>query len=83
VDSYGMNDSDRLKVAEGVQQNYKWFYDLIKSSATSGHAAFARLWNVKTREHAKLTMQWHEENKANLRAALGINPASVANRERQ
>jgi hypothetical protein len=83
VESYGMNDSDRLKVAEGVQQNYKWFYDLIKSSATSGHAAFTRLWNVRTREHAKLTMQWHEENKANLRTALGINPAAVANGERQ
>ena len=48
VDSYGMNDSDRMKVAEGVQQNYKWFYHLIKTSAASGHAAFAKLWTFKT-----------------------------------
>ena len=56
VDSYGMNDSDRLKVAEGVGQNYKWFYHLIKTNAASGHAAFAELWSVKTRPRAELTM---------------------------
>lgn len=78
VDRYGMNDSDRLKVAEGVQQNYKWFYNLIKSSAASGHAAFAKHWTVKTREQAELTRHWHAENQPNLRAALGIQPAAVA-----
>ena len=78
VDSYGMNDSDRLKVADGVQENYMWFYRLIKSNAASGHAAFAKLWTFKTMPRAELTMQWHAENKANLRAALGIEPASAA-----
>src|SRR5687768_11509004 len=76
VDSYGMNDSDRLKVAEGVEQNYMWFYHLIKSNAASGHAAFAELWTFKTMPRAQLTIQWHAENKLNLRTALGIQPVS-------
>jgi hypothetical protein len=73
-----MNDSDRSKVAEGVQQNYKWFYHLIKSSAAGGHAAFAKLWTFKTSVRAELTMQWYAENERNLRAALGIQPTPVA-----
>ena len=72
VDSYGTNDSDRVKVAEAVGQNYEWFYDLIKTSAASGHAAFAELWSVKTWPRARLTKRWHAENKPNLRNALGI-----------
>jgi hypothetical protein len=76
VDSYGMNDSDRLEVAEGVPQNYMWFYDLIKAAAASGHAGFTNLWTVKTMPRAELTMKWHAENKPNLRAALGVQPAS-------
>ena len=76
VDSYGMNDSDRLKVAEGVQQNYLWFYHLIKSNAASGNAAFAKLWTFKTMPRAELAMQWHAENKRNLRAALGVQSGS-------
>jgi hypothetical protein len=72
VDSYGMDDSDRLKVVEGVQLNYMWFYHLIKSNAASGHAAFAELWTVKTKPRAELTMRWHVENKPNLRTALGM-----------
>ena len=78
VDSYGVNDSERLKVADGVQENYMWFYRLIKRNAASGHAAFAKLWSFKTMPRAELAMQWHAENKANLRAALGIEPPSVA-----
>ncbi len=72
VDSYGMNDSDRAKVVEGVGQNYTWFYNLIKTYAASGHAAFAELWNIKTGPRAELTRRWHAENKQNLRTTLGI-----------
>ena len=78
MDSYGLDDSERLKVADGVQENYMWFYRLIKSNAASGHAAFAKLWSFKTMPRAELAMQWHAENNANLRAALGIEPASAA-----
>jgi aminoglycoside phosphotransferase (APT) family kinase protein len=81
VDSYGVNDSERLKVVEGVQENYMWFYRLIKSNAASGHAAFAKLWSFKTMPRAELAMRWHAENKADLRAALGIEPPSVAHGE--
>lgn len=73
VDSYGMDDSDRSKVAEGVGLNYTWFYQLIQTSAASGHAPFSKLWSTKTRPRAQLTMRWHAENRVNLRAALGIN----------
>jgi hypothetical protein len=73
VDSYGMDDSDRWKVAEGVGLNYTWFYQLIQTSATSGHAPFSKLWSTKTRPRAELTRRWHAENRMNLRAALGIN----------
>jgi hypothetical protein len=72
VDSYGMNGSERLKVVEGVQQNYLWFYHLIKSAAADKHAAFAKLWTSKTMPRATTTMRWYSENKSNLRAALGI-----------
>jgi hypothetical protein len=81
VDSYGVNDSERLNVVEGVQENYMWFYRLIKSNAASGHAAFAKLWSFKTMPRAELAMRWHAENKADLRTALGIEPPSVARGE--
>jgi hypothetical protein len=77
VDSYGMNDSERADVAEGVQQNYLWFYDLIKSSAAAGHPGFTELWTVKTMPRAQATAQWHAENKPTIRAALGIEPRPV------
>ena len=73
VDTYGMDDSDRLKVAEGVGLNYTWFYQLIETSAASGHGPFSKLWSTKTRPRAALTMRWHAENRVNLRVALGIN----------
>jgi hypothetical protein len=75
VDSYGLDDdSDRLKVVDGVGQNYTWFHNLIKGRAASGHAAFAELWTSKTRPRAELTIRWHAENKPNLRTTLGIQP---------
>jgi hypothetical protein len=74
ADSYGINDSERMKVAEAVGQNYEWFYNLIKASAASGHAAFAELWSVKTRPRAGLTGRWHAENKPILRDVLDIIP---------
>lgn len=74
ADSYSIDDSDRVKVAEAVGQNYEWFYNLIKTSAASGHAAFAELWSVKTRPRAGLTGRWHAENKPILRNMLGIRP---------
>ena len=40
VDSYGISDSDRMKVAEAVGQNYEWFYELIKTHAANGHSRF-------------------------------------------
>jgi hypothetical protein len=74
VDSYSINDSDRPKVAEAVGKNYEWFHNLIKTSAASGHTAFAELWRVKTRPRAALTRRWHTENKPKLQNALGIRP---------
>jgi hypothetical protein len=73
VDSYGLDDSDRSRVVEGAQQNYTWFYHLIKNSAANGHPAFARYWNSVTREQAGLTMQWYEDNKPRLHAALDVH----------
>ena len=37
---------------------------------------FAELWTFKTMPRAQLTIQWHAENKLNLRTALGIQPVS-------
>ncbi len=78
VDTYGMSDSDRLRVTEAVRQNYQWFYHLIKSNAATGHAGFTKLWTCKTSMRAALTFRWYAENETNLRAALGIHPASAA-----
>ena len=76
VDSYGMNDLDRLEVADGVRQNYIWFYDLIKDAAASGHAGFHESLDHQNDAARQLTMKWHAENQANLRAALGVEPIS-------
>lgn len=72
VDSYGLEGTQRARVVDGVQQNYAWFYRLIKDSAADGHAAFARYWDSVVREQADFTMRWHEENKPRLRAALDV-----------
>lgn len=71
VDSYGLDDSDRSRVVEGVQRNYAWFYQLIKNNAAAGHAAFAKYWGSVARERAELTTRWYEENNQMLRAAVG------------
>ena len=78
VDTYGMNDSDRLKVAAAVQLNYIWFYNLIKTNAASGHAGFAKLWTLKTMPRDELARRWHSQNMPNLLAALGLESVPVA-----
>lgn len=72
VDRYGIDDSERSRVVEGVRQNYTWFHELIRSRAAAGHAGFAELWTTKTSVRAELTLQWYAENDRNLRAALGL-----------
>lgn len=70
VDSYGLDGAHRSQVVDGIQQNYTWFYHLIKDSAADGHAAFARYWDSVVKERAGFTMRWHEEIKPRLHAAL-------------
>jgi Phosphotransferase enzyme family len=72
VDSYGMDEPDRLRVLEAVPRNYRWFYDLIKRSVRGGHAAFARYWTSTMREQAEPTMAWFADNEPAMRAALGL-----------
>jgi hypothetical protein len=72
VDSYGMGEADRLRVLEGVRQNYTWFYHLIRTSAADGHAAFARYWTSRIKEQAELTLNWFADNEPNFRAALAL-----------
>jgi aminoglycoside phosphotransferase (APT) family kinase protein len=72
VDGYGLDDADRVRVAEGAEQNFRWFCELISSSAAAGHAAFANYWRSVPPERVERTDRWFTDNAAALRAALGV-----------
>ena len=70
VDSYGVNHADRPRIVEAVQQNYKWFRDLIQGKAANGHPGFTEYWNARIKEGAEDYSRWYLENQGALRAAL-------------
>jgi Phosphotransferase enzyme family len=72
VDGYGLDESDRVRVAEGVRQNYRWFRDLIRRNAASGHVAFASYWASMSAERVARTLRWFDENEVAFRRALGV-----------
>ena len=72
VDSYGMDDAQRVQVARGVGENYHWFWKLISNSAASGHEAFANYWRSVPRDRVERTARWFDDHEAALRAALGV-----------
>jgi hypothetical protein len=70
VDSYGLDEVDRARVVEGARLNYLWFCTLIRESAASGHAAFARYWRSVSDDRVYRTVRWFDDNAAELHAAL-------------
>ena len=72
VDSYGVDDAERVAVARAVRENFRWFCDLISSSAADGHAAFANYWHSVPPDRLERTARWFEDNQARIRGALGV-----------
>ena len=72
VDSYGMDEAERVRVAQGVGANHRWFGELISGSAAAGHTAFANYLRSVPRERFERTARWFDDNEAALRAALGV-----------
>jgi hypothetical protein len=72
VDSYGMDEAQRVQVARGVRENYRWFCELISSSAAGGHEAFANYWRSVPRERLERTARWLDDGEAAMRTALGV-----------
>ena len=72
VDSYGMDEAERVRVAQAVGANHRWFGELISGSAAAGHTAFANYRRSVPRERLERTARWFDDNEAALRAALGV-----------
>jgi hypothetical protein len=72
VDTYGMDEAQRVQVARGVRENYRWFCELISGSAAGGHEAFANYWRAVPQERLERTARWLDESEDALRAALGV-----------
>ena len=70
VDSYGLGNSDRLRVVDAVAQNHDWCYDNVRNNAAHGHLAFSEYWNAAATERADRICQWYVENGPALQAAL-------------
>lgn len=72
VDSYGMDEADRLRVAAGVRANHRWFWDFIGAEAAAGHTGFARYREAMAPERLTRTVAWFDAHEAALRTALGV-----------
>ena len=72
VDSYGMDEAERVRVAAGVGANHRWFWELIDAEADAGHVAFANYRRAVPPQRRARAAAWFDDNAARLRAALGV-----------
>jgi serine/threonine protein kinase len=74
VDSYGLADSDRVRLVSAVLQNHEWSYDIVGIAAANGHAAFSDYWASGAMDRANTTRQWYLDNADALREVLLRGP---------
>jgi Ser/Thr protein kinase RdoA (MazF antagonist) len=70
VDSYGLDEVDRVRLVAAIRENHEWSYDIIGTAAERGHAGFTEYWDGGAKERAERTRQWYRDNADLLRRAL-------------
>jgi hypothetical protein len=70
IDSYGLDDADRQRVAVAVLENHRWFTRLIERYVRAGHVGFTEYSRSDARIEAEQFRRWLAENEAALRDAL-------------
>jgi len=73
IDSYGLQDSDRMRVAAAVQENQQWFSRLIERYVAAGHAAFTEYSKSEARIEVQQYRRWLADNEQAMRDALGTS----------
>jgi hypothetical protein len=71
IDSYGLDDADRRRMAGAVQENHQWFGRLIERYVAAGHAAFTEYSKSAARLQAEQYRRWLADNEQAVREALG------------
>jgi Ser/Thr protein kinase RdoA (MazF antagonist) len=75
VDSYGLADDDRQRLASAVLHNHDWSYDVAGTAAANGHAAFADYLASGAGERARATRRWYLDSADVLRRTVTRHPA--------
>ena len=70
IDSYGLDDADRQRVAVAVLENHRWFTRLIERYVRAGHVGFTEYSRSDARIETEQFQRWLAENEAALRDAL-------------
>jgi hypothetical protein len=70
VDSYGLDDLERVRLVPAVLQNHEWCYDIVGVAAAGGHAAFSRYLVGGAMDRAQETREWYLDNGDVLRDVL-------------
>lgn len=71
VDSYGLDDADRRRLAAAAQENHEWFGRLIERYVAAGHDAFTEYSRSAARPEAEQYRRWMADHEHSLREALG------------
>jgi hypothetical protein len=71
VDSYGVGDDDRSRLATAIGENQSWFGRLIGKYVAVGHVAFTEYARSAGRLRADQYRRWLADNGDALRGALG------------
>ena len=72
VDSYGLDRVERSRILSAVQQNQRWFFELVEWHIAAGHRAFLQYKKAETRMPPAEYASWLSENQEIARATLGL-----------
>lgn len=72
VDSYGLDQAERLHILAAAEQNQRWFFQLVERHIAAGHRAFLRYKKAETRMPPGEYSRWLSENRELARRALGL-----------
>ena len=72
VDSYGLDQMERSRILSAVQQNQRWFFNLVEWHIAAGHRAFLQYKKAETRMAPEDYGRWLSGNQEIARVALGL-----------
>jgi hypothetical protein len=70
IDSYGVDDADRHRMAAAIPENQQWFGRLIARYVAAGHTAFTEYSRSAARLEAERYRRWLADSEPELRDAL-------------